>query len=410
MHITKEKSASLPDSPGVYFFKKGSHVLYIGKATSLKDRVRSYFVSDIAEVRSPLIAQMVEEATDVTFEKTDSVLEALLRESALIKKHQPKYNTKEKDNKSFYYVVVTREDFPRVLLVRGRELLLNWDEEDMRYTFGPFPHGGQLKEALKIIRKIFPFRGKSDPTYKNKKRMSRLNEELGLTPAFGTGTVTKQEYAKTIRNLKLFFEGKKKQLIKNLEKELHTAITKEHFEQAESIKRQLFALQHINDIALIKDDASEADSGQAFCIEAYDVAHIAGTERVGVMTVVQDGQTIKESYRKFIIKRDESKGDTGALEEMLERRLAHPEWSLPQCMVVDGAVAQKRVAERILREHTLHIPVVAVTKDEHHRPKKLLGSQEIIKKYENDIIYANAEAHRFAITYHRTRRNKRMLT
>src|SRR3989344_676584 len=112
----------LPDTPGVYFFKKGRTILYIGKATSLRDRVRSYFATDVVATRGETIARMIQEATSVTHTKTDSVLEALILEANLIKSHQLPYNAISKDNKSFNYVVVTKEDFPRVLVVRGREL------------------------------------------------------------------------------------------------------------------------------------------------------------------------------------------------------------------------------------------------------------------------------------------------
>src|SRR3989338_11511491 len=104
-----------PDTPGVYFFRgRGGKILYIGKATSLRNRVRSYFDGRILETRGPLIAEMLKWATAVTFEKTDSVLEALILEAYLIKKHQPPHNTIAKDDTSFNYVVITREDFPRV--------------------------------------------------------------------------------------------------------------------------------------------------------------------------------------------------------------------------------------------------------------------------------------------------------
>jgi len=162
-----------PKTPGVYFFKRvknnKTNILYIGKATSLRDRVRSYFSNDIAITRGPKIVGMLEECTEITFEKTDSVLEALLLEAHLIKKYQPEYNTKEKDNKSFYYVVITKEDFPRVLLVRGRDILVGalGGKKKIDYTiahsFGPFPSGQTLRDALGLIRKIFPFRDKCVP-------------------------------------------------------------------------------------------------------------------------------------------------------------------------------------------------------------------------------------------------------
>src|ERR1043166_4666501 len=153
------KKFDLPEEPGVYLFRDAQgKLLYIGKATSLKDRVRSYFSKDLADSRGQGIAGMIELAARVDYEKTDSVLEALILEANLIKRHQPPYNSAEKGNTSFNYLIVTKEDFPRVLTVRGRELFQNWKGSDIKYQFGPFPHGGSLKEAMKLVRRIFPFR------------------------------------------------------------------------------------------------------------------------------------------------------------------------------------------------------------------------------------------------------------
>jgi excinuclease ABC subunit C len=170
----------IPDTPGVYFFlgpkrggagRDGKDILYIGKATSLHDRVRSYFAKDLGEARSPAIVAMVGKADGLKWQECGSVLEALILEAALIKKHQPPYNVDEKDDKSWNYVVVTKEDFPRVLIVRGRELhdpvFLKTKNYQLKTVFGPFPHGGQLKEALKLVRKIFPFRDICMPASEN---------------------------------------------------------------------------------------------------------------------------------------------------------------------------------------------------------------------------------------------------
>src|SRR3989344_3352045 len=141
----KARTTKLPDSHGVYFFiDRNRKILYIGKATSLRNRVRSYFASDIGEKRSPLIAKMVCEIKDIKFEKTDSVLEALILEAELIKKHQPIYNTADKDQKSWNYVVITKEDFPRVLVTREREL--DSRIQILESSFGPFTNSAQLKE------------------------------------------------------------------------------------------------------------------------------------------------------------------------------------------------------------------------------------------------------------------------
>ncbi len=419
--------AKLPDSPGVYFFMKGKQILYIGKATSLVDRVRSYFSNDLIATRGPLLVDMVFKADRINFEKTDSVLEAIILEANLIKKYQPKYNTKEKDNKSFNYVVITKEEFPRVLVERGRNLDLQrrnpgsdlggkrFDPESLKRSnleepeavFGPFPNSTQLKEALKIIRKIFPFRdrckiGQDRPCF---------NYQIGLCPGVCAGLIFKKEYSKTIKNIKLFFEGKKTQIIKNLEKEMNFFATGQRFEEANKIKKIIFALNHIQDIALIKSEKSfsletrNSNLEPSFRIEAYDIAHISGSANVGVMVVLEDGESAKNEYRKFKIN-NSKQNDIAALKEVLERRFTHEEWPFPQIIVVDGGKAQINITRKVLEKFGLDIPVVSVLKNEYHKPKAVMGDKTISSKYSNEILLANNEAHRFAIKYHRSLRNK----
>ncbi|MFA6430207.1 MAG: GIY-YIG nuclease family protein [Candidatus Paceibacterota bacterium] len=390
--------AKLPDSPGVYFFMKGKQVLYIGKATSLKDRVRSYFSNDLIATRGPLLVDMVFKTNKVTFEKTDSVLEALILEANLIKKYQPKYNTKEKDNKSFNYVVITKEEFPRVLVERGRNLESNFSLL-IKEKFGPFPNATQLKEALKIIRKIFPFRdrckiGQDRPCF---------NYQIGLCPGVCAGLISKNEYSKIIKNIKLFFEGEKTQIIKNLEKEMNFFAMEQRFEEANKIKKTIFALNHIQDVALVKEEYKKIED--PIRIEAYDIAHISGSANVGVMVVLEDGEPNKKEYRKFKIN-NSKQNDVAALKEVLERRFTHEEWSFPQVVVVDGGKAQINIARKVLEKFGLNIPVVSVLKDEYHKPKAVMGDKTISSRYSNEILLANNEAHRFAIKYHRSLRNK----
>ncbi|MSU56395.1 MAG: excinuclease ABC subunit C, partial [Candidatus Taylorbacteria bacterium] len=207
------KKFKLPDEPGVYEFKKGKKILYIGKATSLRDRVRSYFSSDLVKGRGERIVGMVAEARSVSHQKTSSILEALILEATLIKKHQPPYNVDEKDNKSWNYVVVTKENFPRVLVVRGRELFsLTTKNYQLKTTFGPFPYGSQLQEAMKIVRKIFPFRdAKCVPCEEQHAARQGLaackpcfNRQIGLCPGVCTGETGKKEYAQRIKHISQF--------------------------------------------------------------------------------------------------------------------------------------------------------------------------------------------------------------
>jgi len=427
-----ENLNKIPNIPGVYLFmNKDKKILYIGKATSLKSRVKSYFTKDIEEKRSLIIVKMVSEIKDIKFQKTDSVLEALLLESELIKKHQPKYNTIAKDQKSFNFIVITNEKFPKVLTVRERNLKIENFKFKISETFGPFPNSTELKIALKIIRKIFPFRDKCQAiephpslcvalplTGEEKQKQGCFNYQINLCPGICISAITEKEYSKTINHIKIFFRGQKKKLIKNLRKEMQELAKKREFEKATLIKKQIFALEHIQDIALIKNPPGITNSrptesfGQAkYRVEAYDIAHISGSNMVGVMTVIENGGIKKQDYRMFKIKGQNKADDTKALQEVLSRRFKHSEWQFPDLIVVDGGVAQLNIAKKILKKEKKKIrkdiKIVAVVKNEKHKAREILGIEKLkIKGLENQILLANSEAHRFALKFHRKLRDK----
>lgn len=406
--LKKEKLAELPDTPGVYFFLSSEkEILYIGKATSLRDRVRSYFSTDIQATRGPKISTMLTKATHVAYQPTDSVLEALLLESERIKEHAPIYNTDLKDNKSFNYVIITDEDFPRVLTIRGRELAEGKAPGKVLHLFGPFPNGLQLRSALKIIRNIFPFRDTCQP----EQGKPCFNRQIGLCPGVCTGEIASREYGAMIRNIVQFFEGKKAAVVKRLEREMKSCAKALEFERANEIKKTLFALQHIQDVALIREQGAMNDEqgAKTIRIEAYDVAHLAGGSAVGVMTVVLNGMAEKSEYRKFRLRQEYAGNDLSALEEILRRRLGHSEWPLPDILAVDGSLLQYGVAERILAEQKLIIPIVGIVKNDRHKAERIIGDAGLVQRYTKEILLANAEAHRFAITYHRKRRGKDFL-
>jgi len=387
------KKLRLPDRPGVYFFLKNREIIYIGKATSLRDRIKSYFGKDLIETRGPILVDMVFKADKIKWQTTDSVLEALILEAELIKKHQPKYNTKEKSDKSFNYVCLTKEKLPKVIIVRGKTL----NPKIYKKVFGPYPNSSQLKEALKIVRRIFPFLDDKSKNY------LEFYRQINLVPDLND----RKLYLQNIRNIILFFSGKKQQIFKNLKKEMKEYAKKREFEKAGEIKRQIFALQHINDVALLKQENKKEKN--LFRIEAYDIAHMGGKNMVGVMVVVNDGEVEKSEYKKFKIRTQDSSNDTGALKEVLERRLAHTEWTYPNLIVVDGGIAQINVARKILNNLKVNTPVVSVVKDEHHKARAIMGDRELGLKYKREILLANSESHRFAIAYHKNMRNKNFL-
>ena len=426
---------NFPDKPGVYFFKKGKSILYIGKATSLRDRVRSYFNKDLIDTRGALLVKMLEETKSVEYKVTDSVLEALILEAELIKKYQPFYNKQEKDDKSWNYVVITDEDFPRVLVVRGKELLSGATAQERTYryknTFGPFPHGPELKEALKIVRKIFPFRDKCMPanpggeTAEKKQLKSCFNAQIGLCPGVCSGEMSKNEYAKVIRSIILFFKGKKQEILRGLHKHMRQAVVAREFEKAIDFRNKIFALTHINDVALLKRSkpiikhlATRRPSGEGVRIEAYDIAHISGTNTVGAMVVMENGELAKHEYKRFKLRglAKNKNDDIANLTELLERRFKHYEWPTPDLIVIDGGVAQLNVARLVmsnppasragLQLEICKPEIVSVIKNDKHKPDRILGDSAIVRDYHHDILLANAEAHRFALVYHRLLRGK----
>jgi len=411
MERTDLSKLDLPDCPGVYLFTKGrgrsKEVLYIGKATSLRDRVRSYFDDDLIATRGPRVVDVITRADTVSHEPTPTVLEALVREAALIREFQPVGNVEGKDDKTFLYAYITDEEIPRVLTARGKDIDFEHKRIGaVRYTavHGPFPSGPQLREALRLIRRIFPFYDTPKPIgAKSKHQRARIefNTQIGQYPR----DMERKEYLRSVRNVSLFLSGRVKTLRATLTKEMNQAAKEERFEDAMVIRKQLFALDHVQDVSLIREERM-GDKKPGPRLEAYDTAHISGTNTIGVMTVIEDGAPVKRDYRTFKI-RTSKNDDIKSLKEILSRRLGHPEWPLPRAFVVDGGKTHKKATEEVLREVGIGIPVVAVVKDEKHRPREVIGALRTGIS-EADAVLANAEAHRFALSNHRKARQREL--
>lgn len=383
-----------PESPGVYLMKDVSgKILYIGKAANLKRRVSSYFLRP----HDSRIQKLVSEIKKIDYEPTDTAIEALILEARLIKKHLPPFNVREKDDKSFLYVEITKEKFPRVLLVRGKE-------GSAGERFGPFTSASSIREALRIIRKIFPF-----STHVSGQKFSRpcFEYEIGLCPGTCIGAVSRAEYRENIVNMRLFLEGKKARILRALEKEMNMASKKLEFERAEKLKRRIFALRHIRDVALITELEFGAPSGKAATqlrIEGYDISNISGTSAVGSMVVFRGNMPDKNEYRKFKIRTISGSDDVGMLKEVIRRRLGNS-WPLPALFLIDGGKGQINGAKAVLSEFGLRIPVAGIAKGPERKRNDIIG---IIPKgiSRATLINVRDEAHRFAIAYHKRVRGR----
>jgi excinuclease ABC subunit C len=421
MEMVTVDRASIPTTPGVYFFRDGrGRVLYVGKASVLRNRLASYFQP--AADLGPAKRRLLEEATNITWEETGSEIEALLREAHEIKQRRPPYNVLLRDDKTFLSVKVTREQFPRVLTTRKIEA-------DGGTYFGPFADARAVHETLKVLRRAFPYRTTCRP---NSGRLC-LDAHLGLCPGVCAGRLTAAEYRRRLRYLKLFFAGKRRRLVAALRREAAQQRRRRDDvaqQRAAALEQQVRFLEKVLAMAHVlafgeKATGDVADLARALGlahaprrIEGYDVSHLQGSENVAAMAVFTDGQADKSSYRKFKIAGVVGSNDVASVAEVLRRRFTNHRpgsadpWPTPDLVVVDGGRPQLSAALGVWRELGLRLPLVSLAKRYEEvftpaAPHPLLlartsGALHLLQRVRD-------EAHRFAISYHKTLRRRRLV-
>lgn len=400
MDNIKKSINTFPTKPGVYYFYNNyGRILYIGKASVLKNRIKSYFIG----VHDNKTEKLVSQISDVKYKITDSVLEAIILEANEIKRLKPKYNIRDKDDKSYSYIFLTKEEYPRFFIERA-----TWKGGNTRIStkFGPFTSGLQAKEALQILRRIFGFRDCNERKFNlyKKRRKSCLFFALNLCSGPCVGNIDKKSYYRTILEIKDFLGGKKKTLIKSLEKQMSLASRYQKYELAAQIRNKLHSLAHIQDVALIKEEKPfEQYRMIPKRIEAYDISNISGKFATGSMIVFINGQIDKSQYRKFRIRTVSNINDPVMLAEIVARRFNHKEWPKPDLIILDGGKGQLSSVLKILRVKSIKIPVMAIAKGP-SRKNYTLFKNNLAKKIYLDRLFIESirdEAHRFAISYHR---------
>jgi excinuclease ABC subunit C len=375
----KEKVKKMPSSSGVYMFlDENKKVLYVGRAASLKNRLLNYFQKNL----EPRIKEMVSLAKDIKIKKTSNLLEAIFLESSLIKKFLPKYNIKDKDDKSAVYIVITEDEFPKILILRGSDL--NKALVKDKNIFGPYKSLSIVKTALKLLRRIFPY-----SLCKPNIGYPCFDYQIGLCPGVCIGKISKEQYLKNIENIKLILQGKMKNLIKKLEKEK---------------PEKAFALKHIYDVALIGKNEKNINS-KFLRIEAYDISHFYGKGTYGSMVVFEDNKIRKDQYRIFKIKEAPAHDDLRALKEVILRRLKHKEWKYPNLIVIDGGKPQLNFILKTFEENKIKIPVIGISKlagDKIVFPPKIKKELKIaIESSKEILLQLRNEAHRFALKFNK---------
>lgn len=366
----------MPSSPGVYWFSDANgKVIYVGKAKNLNNRLRSY--SRLNHLL-PKTKQLVTHAHQVKYQILASELQALLIEAELIRIHQPHYNILLKDDKSPLYIVITAETFPRVLPIRRSDLK---QTDRIRRIFGPFPSGKQVKTVLKLARRLFPYCNASQAD--KQKHKACFYSHLNLCPGACTGKITAREYQQNIRRLSLFLSGNHARILSQLTGEINRLSQAEQYETAQLLKEKYDALQYV--VAhyrlsqehqplpqLSQDLAHESllslrnllyqhglNAAAVNRIEAYDVANIMGQSAAVSMVVAENGVITKQHYRHFKIKTLKTPNDVGMLKEALARRQHHPEWGIPDLILIDGGKTQLAAAKKVI---TWNIPVISLAK------------------------------------------------
>lgn len=384
----KNKIKDIPDLPGIYLFYKGAELVYVGKATSLRNRVKSYLNPKTLRP----IEVLMKDVTDVKWEIADSVLEAVILEANYIKQFKPRYNVKEKDDKSWNFFVITKDDFPKLLSVREKNLR----KSEYLYSFGPYAEM-KTSQILKILHSLF----KVSRCSPNQKRPC-FDYQLGHCLGVCTNEISAKEYKnKVINPLVLFLKGKKKRLITSLEKKMREASKMQDFEEAKRLRNQIFSLGKIRDFALLdKTFLEEKMVNTIKRIEGYDISNLGNEAMVGSMVVFDGNGPIKSEYKKFKIKSVFGQSDVDCLKEVLERRMKHLNWPMPDLILVDGGKPQVNAVKKIVEGK---IPVVGIAKGVERKKNEFFFDldKDFIERNKELLIKVRDEAHRFAINYQR---------
>ncbi len=429
--LSREKISQLPRGAGVYALESKGEILYIGKAANLRERVKSHFQQP--GYKDYLFLDKVEK---IGYIKTDSEIEALILEAKLIKELKPKFNVVWRDDKNYFFVGKTVEDFPRIFWThQTKKSEVGGLKFKVEYV-GPFVDGKALKETLKILRKVFPFR-----SCKKIPKRPCLWYHLGLCPA---PCLLRSKFFEEIKeslkirkisqkNAQATFEILKEGkdfVLKRLKREMKFAAKNQEFEEAARIRDQIEKLERVLAHSKILEEIKVESFGweeveeklkkifglkKVSRIEAFDVSNIRGKLATGSMVTFVNGLPEKKFYRRFKIKFEKKPNDVAMIKEILTRRLSHLEWGLPDLILIDGGRAQLNAAKDCVKSNfkqpEFKVAALAKGKNELFLEGKEnpILLEDLPNEISNLILRINSEAHRFAISYHRKLREKDLL-
>ena len=425
-----EKVKTFPTTPGVYLMKDARGVvLYVGKAKNLRNRAGHYFTKAAAD--DPRTADLVKLIADIDFLPADSEVDALLLEAHLVKDVQPRFNVELKDDKTFPYLQIRiREEFPRVEFTRTPR------RKGVK-LYGPFTSARTLRQALRVLQRLFQFRTCSLDIRSDDDRWRWfrpcLLHSIRQCTAPCNFRVTREEYRKQIRKLRLVMEGKKERLIAEMEREMREASAAMLFEKAARLRDDVEALKKLGQ----RGDAARDVQPEVFpidpkkglhglrkvlglektprTIEGVDVAHLGGGETVASLVHFIDGLPFKPGYRRFRIQSVRGVDDFASIREVVTRRfrrLSREEETFPDVLLIDGGKGQLNAALEAFRLLGVEPPtLISLAKREEEIYRPGVGEPLRLSRHSAALRllqYVRDEAHRFAQHYHHILRRKKL--
>ncbi len=423
-------------NPGVYLFRnKDETVLYVGKAKNLRNRLRSYCAR--ATDLPPKTAELVRRIASFSTISTASEFDALLLEARLIASHKPKYNIISRDDRSPLYIVVTLSKIlPEVLFVRKTQLATRVSRSKKDLIFGPFQSSRITYGIMADIRRVIPFcrektRAGKPCFYTHLGLCDPCPCVLAKAPKTVRTAQLVRQYRKNLYRIARILDGKSTSLVTELAAEMQNAAKQELFEKALLVRKRLAALAALHNRSydpslylslpnaaehIYENQLSDLMSvlkayypglTQLKRIEAIDISQLSGNQAVGSLVVLANGSPAKSEYRRFRIRSVRAVNDTAMIAEVLKRRLGHPEWDMPDLLLVDGGKPQLSAAQRVLAAAGMGIPVAGLAKrnEEIIVPGARAGLRILRLPFTNPglqvLLRIRDEAHRFGITYHR---------
>ena len=426
----KEKLKHLPDAPGCYLMRdRDGKIIYIGKAASLRKRVQSYFRQHTKRTAPPKIRSLIGSIADFDIVVLKTEAEAILTEGKLIKEYRPHYNTLWKDDKRFVMIRVdVQHPFPTIAKCRIKK-------KDGALYFGPYTSGMAAKVAVEFLERRFGLRRcrPREPDAETYKHCS--NDIIANCAAPCIGKVSPEEYRERVEEACAFLRGERMDMLKELRAEMERAAGEQRFEEAAALRDILFHLhQAVKENARVRKTPrmrqDEARQGlkqlkthlglpaEPRVIECFDISNISGTNSVASMVCAVDGVPYPARYRRFRIQTVEGADDPRSMAEVVRRRysrLLRENRPLPGLVMVDGGITQLRAAKAELVALGLNaLPIVGLAK----RYEEIVWDAEensgnlVLPRNSAELTVVTRlrdEAHRFAITYHRELRRKRIM-